>query len=142
MFKGVQNIHPAIKTMFQGGFCAGVCAGFCVPNSVQITHNSLTDKRVVKKPFWFPLATGVVGMAGVACIPFLVTHYCVDGTYFDRIYDHLNERYCIQVRRYYQYDGNGNKYGYPSLIRVEITEKSQKPMPNSVNRTDCVSIIP
>lgn len=45
-----------------------------------------------------------------------------NGTYFDKLYDRIQEKYSIQVKRYHQYDGNDNKYAYPSLISIEIKE--------------------
>jgi hypothetical protein len=45
-----------------------------------------------------------------------------NGTYFDKLYDRIQEKYSIQVKRYHQYDGNCNKYAYPSSICIEIKE--------------------
>lgn len=46
----------------------------------------------------------------------------VNGTYFDKLYDRIQEKYSIQVKRHHQNDGSDNKYAYPSLICIEIKE--------------------
>lgn len=55
--------------------------------------------------------------------PFLITNYFFNGLYFDKLYDKLHDKYDIDVKRYHQYDGNNNKYGFPSIIMIEINKK-------------------
>ena len=39
--------------------------------------------------------------------------------YFDKLID----KYNINIKRYHQYDGNDNKYAFPSIIMIEINKK-------------------
>jgi hypothetical protein len=69
-----------------------------------------------------PFVGGFIGIGVFLCFPFLFTNYMVNGTYFDKLYDKMPEKYSIQIKRYHQYDGSNNKYAYPSLICIEIKE--------------------
>ena len=46
-------------------------------------------------------------------------NYFYNGVYFDKLLD----KYDINVERYHQYDVRHNKYGYPSIIIINIKKK-------------------
>jgi hypothetical protein len=93
------------------GFALGM-----IPNKVSIKING-------KKTFSnlnLSLVGGCAGVLGFASIPFLLIHYFSNNTYFDKLYD----KYDIDIKRYYQFDGNNDKYAFPSLIKIEINNKN------------------
>lgn len=66
-----------------------------------------------------PLISGVIGSMGILFSPLLMINYFCDGVYFDKLVD----KYDINVEIYHQYDDQNNKYGYPSLLILNIKSK-------------------
>lgn len=110
-----------IKYLFQGlkfgsacSFCYGFIIGF-IPNDIQLKIN---NKKYNKVPL--PILGGFIGLSGFIFSPFLITNYFLNGSYFDKLVD----KYDIDIKRYHQYDGNDNKYAYPSMIHIDIMKKT------------------
>ena len=122
----IKHIVPNIKNGVKYGFGIGFCSSFIVPNNICVKKytNEKKTSHLSSKTIGliFPFIGGFVGASSVLCFPLLFANYMVNGTYFDKLYDRIQEKYSIQVERYHQYDGNDNKYAYPSLICIEIKE--------------------
>jgi hypothetical protein len=69
-----------------------------------------------------PLIGGCLSVLGFVTFPFLLTNYMLNGSYFDKLYD----QYDVDIQRYHQYDGNENKYAYPSNIHINISYRKPK----------------
>ena len=99
------------------GMCFSYLTGSClclIPNKISL--------QIDKKKFnniEIPIIGGCLGVLGILSSPFLITNYLFNGIYFDKLYD----KYDIDIKRYHQYDGNDNKYAYPSIIQVKINKK-------------------
>jgi hypothetical protein len=115
------------KHLMAGGFGAGFCVG-CVPNDVNLYVNG----QLAAIPI--PLITGLISSAGMVMSPLLLANYFCNGTYIDRWVDRVS----IHVKRYHQYDGNGNKYAYPSIVDIYI--KTKVKAAKDTNDTDVISI--
>lgn len=99
------------------GLCTSFLTGsflFMLPNKISVKVNEKKFNRID-----LPLLGGCLGVLGFLSSPFLIINYFCDGTYFDKLYD----KYNIDIKRYYQYDGNNNKYAYSSNIKIEINNK-------------------
>ena len=96
------------------GFITGFCLG-CLPNKVVINYE---NKKYRKLPI--PLITGCICSIGVIFSPLLIINFFCNGVYFDKLID----KYNIKLERYHQYDGNNNKYAYPSLCIINITKNN------------------
>lgn len=123
MINNIKQIVPIIKNGAKCGFCVGFSCGLIFPNKISITKYTNENKIYHSSPGTIlPFIGGFIGITGFLCFPLLFANYMVDGTYFDKLYDRIQEKYSIQIKRYHQYDGNDNKYAYPSLICIEIKE--------------------
>lgn len=124
MINNIKHIVPIIKNSIRCGFGIGFCSSFIIPNNISVKKytNEKKTSHLSSKTLGliFPFIGGFVGASSVLCFPLLFANYMVNGTYFDKLYDKIQEKYSIQVKRYHQYDGNDNKYAYPSLICIEI----------------------
>jgi hypothetical protein len=103
-----------IPHLFRNGIMYGFASGFmlgCIPNDVRIKYNNNTYRSIP-----FPLLTGVTSSLGIVLSPLLLISYFCNSVYFDKLYD----KYDIDIQRYHQYDGNNNKYAYPSIIKIDI----------------------
>ena len=90
----------------------------CFPNKLSINFEN--KKRIISNfspPI--PLISGIIGSIGFLFSPLLIANYFCDGVYFDKLID----KYDINVERYHQYDGNNNKYAYPSLLVIYKNSK-------------------
>jgi hypothetical protein len=89
----------------------------CFSNNISVKFN---NKKYNRLPL--PLVTGTVASLGLISSPFLLLNYFGNFTYFDKLFD----KYDIKVERYHQYDGNNNKYAFPSMINITIDNKETK----------------
>jgi len=89
-----------------------------VPNNV---HLKINNKKYIRGPIPLPIVTGFLGLTGFIFSPLLITNYFINSSYLDKLFD----KYDINIKRYHQYDENDNKYAYPSIINIEITNKIQ-----------------
>lgn len=103
------------KNMIIYGFASGFCVG-CVPNECTI---QVQDKKYTRIPV--PLITGLVCSMGSICSPLLLMNYMCNGVYLDKWVD----KYDIQFERFHQYDGNHNKYAFPSYIILHIRDNDK-----------------
>ena len=113
----LKNITPKIKNGIIYGVASGFTSGFCVdcfPNKLSIRFE---DKKYNFLPI--PLISGLIGSMGIIFSPLLMINYFCNGVYFDKLVD----KYDINVERYHQYDVRHNKYGYPSIIIINIKKK-------------------
>lgn len=102
----------------------GLCTSFLTGCTLGMIPNRVSLKFNGKQKFYninLPLAGGCLGVLGFVASPFLITNYFFDGVYFDKLYD----KYNIDIKRYHQYDGNDNKYAFPSYIQIEINNKDK-----------------
>jgi len=99
----------------------GAIYSFCVGFNVGLLTNNISI-NFNKRKFYnipLPLITGTITSLGFLCSPFIITNYLFNGVYFDKFIDN----YDFNIKRYHQYDGNNNKYAFPSLIVIEINYK-------------------
>ena len=102
------------------GICASYFTGSClclVPNKISVKVNEKKFNRIN-----LPIIGGCLGVLGFLSSPFLITNYFFDGLFFDKLYD----KYNIDIKRYHQYDGNNNKYAFPSYVIIEINKKEKE----------------
>jgi len=99
----------------RGSFLTGFCRGL-LPNNVHMYYNK---RRIALFPI--PIMTGLACSMITICSPLLLINYFSEGTYFDKLFD----KYEIDVKRYLQYDGNNNKYGFPSLIIINVDKRKE-----------------
>ena len=104
-------ITSKIKNGMIYSFAFGFGAGL-IPNKINIRFN---DRICYNASL--PLITGCVGLIGFVFSPLLISNYLFNGVYFDKLFD----KYDINVARNYQYDGQDDKYAFPSLLTVNIT---------------------
>lgn len=109
--KIVSKIIRIVNGSFVGGFCLG-----CFPNNLQIRYN---DKKY--NNIQIPLMTGIITSMGTILSPLMIINYFCNGVYFDKMID----KYDITMKRYHQYDGKDSKYGYPSLLILDIKSKKK-----------------
>lgn len=102
-----------IKKSLCFSFMTGSCI-FMIPNNLTIKLNQKTINKIN-----LPLIGGLIGITTCILSPILITNYILNNSYFDKLYD----KYDIDIKRYHQSDGNGNKYAYPSIISIEINNK-------------------
>ena len=119
----IQIIKKGIIYGFLSGFYSGSLSCFIIPNKIKIIKYT-NEKKIfhITSNFYFPFIGGFIGIGSFLCSPLLFANFIFDGTYLDKLYDRINEKYLIQVKRYHQYGVNDNKYDYPSLITIEIKE--------------------
>lgn len=106
------NMYSIIKKGMICSFGFGFSVGL-LPNKINIKINN----KKLNMPF--PLITGCIGTFGFLSFPFLLTNYYLKTAYFDKLVD----KYDFDFKRYYQYDGTNNKYGYPSYLTINIRSK-------------------
>ena len=102
-----------LRNTFIGSFGMGFIAG-CIPNKICVHYNDKIYNRIP-----LPLTTGCISILGLICSPLILTNYMFDGTYIDKTFD----KYDIDIERYHQYDGNNNKYAFPSRLILHINNK-------------------
>jgi hypothetical protein len=85
-----------------------------IPNKINLKVNQTKFNRIN-----LPIIGGFLGVGVFLSSPFLIINYLINRTYLDKLYDKFN----IDIKRYHQYDGNNNKYAYPSIIMIEINKK-------------------
>jgi hypothetical protein len=108
-----QSISKIIKTGIICSSVTGSCI-FLIPNNISIKINQTTFNRI-----YLPIFGGCLGTFAFIFSPFLIINYFINGTNLDKLYD----KYDVNIKRYHQYDGNNNKYAYPSKIIIEINKK-------------------
>lgn len=109
----LKKFVPKMKKGIIYGFASGFVVG-CFPNKLSIHFG---NRKYVSIPT--PLISGVIGSMGIVFSPLLLMNYLCNGVYFDKIVD----KYDIRVERYHQYDGENNKYAFPSLFIINIQPK-------------------
>lgn len=103
-------------------YCTGFTYGLMIPNNINISIYK--NKKIHLHPPFFPLFGGLISSIGFLCSPLLLINYMANGTYFDKLYDNIIDKNHIKITRYHQYDGNNDKYGFPSHIHIKIVSKS------------------
>lgn len=93
-------------------FITGSCSCL-IPNEINIQYNKKKLNKIA-----LPIIGGFLGAFGFLLLPLSIINYFSNGSYYDKLYD----KYDIHVKRYHQHDEN-NKYGYPSIIMIEINKK-------------------
>ena len=116
ILENISTFKNIIKFGLSGGFIFGFTLGL-VPNKIQLKVNDVKYSNVPT-----PLVGGVIGMGVFAFSPFIVTNWLFNGTYMDKLFD----KYYYNIKRYHQYDGNDNKYAYPSSLHIEINSVKKK----------------
>jgi hypothetical protein len=114
------NFTSKIKNGIICGFVSGFFIG-CVPNKLSIRFE---DKKYNSLPI--PLISGIIGSMGIIFSPLLMVNYFCNGVYFDKLVDN----YDINVERHHQYNGQNNKYAYPSSLIINIKSKSDSDTDN------------
>jgi hypothetical protein len=110
----LKNIKPKIKNFIVGSFYSGFIIG-CIPNKLVINYE---DKKY--NFFQIPLLTGFICSSAFIISPLLLVNYFFNFTYLDKFID----KYDIELKRIHQYDGNNNKYAYPSNLKINIKSKN------------------
>ena len=107
--------------IFINGIKLGICSSFVTGSCLCLMPNKISVKINKKKinNINLPILGGCFGVFGFLSSPILITNYFCNGLFFDKLYD----KYNIDIKRYHQYDGNDNKYAYPSIIIIEINKK-------------------
>lgn len=119
------NITEILKNGLIGSFAFGFGTGFLLNNTIFLKIN-YKSYRIHS----LPLTTGCIGLISFVCSPLLITNYFLNGVYFDKLID----KYDISVERYHQYDGNDNKYAFPSLLIINIHSKPRYYIKNNITR--------
>lgn len=96
-------------------FASGAVVG-CFPNDVTIRYENKRYDRTEYNRVPLPLLFGLISSTALVVSPLLVANYVCNGTYFDKWVD----EYVIELNRYHQFDGNNNKYAFPSLLALHI----------------------
>jgi hypothetical protein len=89
----------------------------CIPNNISF-YIEKEKKKKISLPT--PLISGFIGSSAIICSPLLLINYFYNGVFFDKLID----KYDINIERYHQYDGNNNKYAYPSSLIINIKSKN------------------
>lgn len=106
-----------IKNSLCFSFMTGSCI-FMIPNNLTVKIDEKKINRIN-----LPLLGGLIGITTFIFSPILMCNYFLNSSYFDKLYDKLCDKYDIDIKRYHQFDGNDNKYAYPSNIIIEINKK-------------------
>jgi len=112
----INKFKNITKIGLNAGFVFGFTLGL-VPNKIKLTINNVKYSNIPT-----PIIGGIIGMSLFAFSPFIVTNWIFNGVYIDKLID----KYDYNIKRYHQYDGNDNKYAYPSTIHLEINYVQQK----------------
>lgn len=126
MLRNIKSFGPIIKNGIGYSFYSGFCCGMIIPNKISV-HKHSNEKlksQIISLPF-FPIFSGLICASSFICFPLLFTNYIIGGTYLDKLYDKILEKYSIEIKRYHQYDGTNNKYGYRSEIFIIIDENKK-----------------
>ena len=103
-----------VRHLLVGAFISGGSIGCCFPNKIIIRFSDDNGYQPMRLPM--PLMTGVICSAALMCSPLLLLNYAFNGVYVDKWID----KHTIIIKRYHQYDGNDNKYAFPSSLHVTI----------------------
>jgi hypothetical protein len=109
----INYITSKIKNGMIFSFAFGFIEGL-VPNNININFN---NKKYNNLPL--PFISGCFGLIRFVLSPILITNYCFNGVYFDKLID----KYDINFERHHQYDGKNNKYAFPSILILNIDPK-------------------
>jgi hypothetical protein len=108
-----KHIASKMKNGMIYGFASGFFVG-CFPNKLSVRFENTKYSSLP-----IPLLSGLIGSTGFLCSPLLLINYFYRGVYFDKWID----KYDIHIERHHQYDGDDNKYAFPSLVVVNIQRK-------------------
>ena len=100
------KIKNGLIYSFGTGFCMGL-----LPNKINVQIN---EKKYMNIPL--PLIFGCIGSMGFILSPVLLGNYFFGGTFIDKLFD----KYEFTIKRYHQFDGNNNKYAYPSTLTINV----------------------
>lgn len=112
------NKFRPVCTFLKNGLSVSFCTGFIcglIPNNISVKYN---EKKYFNQ-IPTPLVTGLTASFMTIISPFLVFNYFGNFAVLDKFYD----KYQISIERYHQYNGNNDKYAYPSNIRINIEKK-------------------
>ena len=127
------------KMDMASGFVVGFVVG-CIPNNpihiqvsgvqvsgvqvsgVQVSGVQVTGKRYNNVPV--PVITAVLGSVCMLIYPLILSNYFLSNCFLSNSYiDKWIDRYDFNIQRYHQYDGNNNKYAYPSILEINIKKR-------------------
>ena len=103
------KITYGLINSFSVGFCFG-----CFPNKIYVRFEDLKYNLIPT-----PIITGLIGSFAFTISPFLIINYFSNSVYFDKLID----KYDIIIKRYHQFDGQNNKYAFPSQIIIDVKNK-------------------
>lgn len=105
----MNKIKNGLIYSFGTGFCLGL-----LPNKINVQIN---EKKYIRVRT--PLIFGCISSMGFILSPVLLGNYFFEGIFFDKLFDN----YEFGIIRFHQFDGNNNKYAYPSIITIDIKKK-------------------
>lgn len=107
------QLRPIIFGSFLTGFSIGL-----IPNRISLYIN---DKRCTALSHYKPIIFGITSVVALGCLPFITVLSITNSSLFDKVID----KYDVSIERWHQYDGNDNKYAYPSIIQINLRRKSE-----------------
>ena len=105
----MNKIKNGLIYSFGTGFCLGL-----LPNKI---NTQINGKKYNTIPL--PLIFGSISLMGFILSPILLGNYFFEGTFIDKLFD----KYEFSIKRYHQFDGNDNKYAFPSTLIINIDKK-------------------
>ena len=100
-----------VKFLYLHSFLLGSLLSL-IPNQIDlyVNHNKIEIP--------FPFISGFLVSSTLFFSPFILVNYFFNLTYIDKYID----KYDFKIQRFHQYDGNNNKYAFPSIIKISIVE--------------------
>ena len=132
----IKNIIHIIKSGMIVGSSSGFLLGMCINNKIRLnikTHPyDKTKNFAIPKLLLTSFCGGIIPPLLLISSPIIIYNYFSNSSMGDKLFDNLIENieknYIINYERYHQYDGNNDKYGFPSHIHITIEKlkKSEK----------------
>ena len=120
-----------IKNIFGNGVIIGSLSGFiigmCINNNIilEIKNQEKEIKNYVIPKLIVTTGVGVMIPPILFILsPLVIFNYLsnssVNDKLFDKFKEHVEKNYVITYERVHQYDGNNDKYAFPSAIKISI----------------------
>ena len=120
----MHQIKNIIKSGMIVGSSSGLLLGMCINNKISlniITHPyDKTKKFGIPKLLFTSFCGGIIPPLLLISSPIIIYNYFSNSSMGDKLVDNLIENYKISYKRYHQYDGNNNKYAFPSIINISV----------------------